>query len=143
MSFPGGSDGKASACNVGDPGSILGSGKSPGEGNGNPLQYSCLENSMDGRSLVGYSPWGPKDLDMTEWLHYKTINYIKNESFKQIHRYREQTSGYQWREWRWERQAGLEDWEVQTTSCNINKLQGYIVHQREYKQYFMITINEL
>ena len=46
-SSPGGSDGKASACNEGDPGSIPGSGKSPGEGNGNPLQYSCLENSMD------------------------------------------------------------------------------------------------
>ena len=45
--FPGGSDGKASACNVGDLGSIPGSGRSPGEGNGNPLQYSCLENSMD------------------------------------------------------------------------------------------------
>ena len=40
--FPGGSDGKASAYNVGDPGSIPGSGRSPGEGNGNPLQYSCL-----------------------------------------------------------------------------------------------------
>ena len=46
--FPGGSDGKASTRNVGDPGSIPGSGRSPGEGNGNPLQYSCLENSMDG-----------------------------------------------------------------------------------------------
>ena len=45
---PGGSDGKASACNVGDPGSISGSGRSPGEGNGNPLQHSCLENPMDG-----------------------------------------------------------------------------------------------
>ena len=42
-----GSDGKASACNAGDPGSISGSGRSPGERNGNPLQYSCLENSMD------------------------------------------------------------------------------------------------
>ena len=48
LGFPGGSDGKASACNVGDPGSIPGSGRSPGEGNGNTLQYSCLENSMDG-----------------------------------------------------------------------------------------------
>ena len=46
--FPGGSDGKASACNVGDQGSIPGSGRSPGEGNGNPLQHSCLENPMDG-----------------------------------------------------------------------------------------------
>ena len=42
-----GSDGKASACRAGDPGSIPGLGRSPGEGNGNPLQYSCLENSMD------------------------------------------------------------------------------------------------
>ena len=46
--FPGGSDGKESACNAGNPGSIPGSGISPGEGNGNPLQYSCPENSMDG-----------------------------------------------------------------------------------------------
>ena len=44
----GGSDGKASARSAGDPGSIPGSGRSPGGGNGNPLQYSCLENSMDG-----------------------------------------------------------------------------------------------
>ena len=58
--FPGGSDGKESACNAGDPGLIPESGKSPGEGNGYPLQY-CLENSMDRRSLAGrqagYSPW--------------------------------------------------------------------------------------
>ena len=46
--FPGGSDGKESAYNAGDQGSIPGSGRSPGEGNGNPLQYSCLENPMDG-----------------------------------------------------------------------------------------------
>ena len=45
--FPGSSDSKASACNAGDPGSIPGSGLSPGEGNGNPLQYSCLEKPMD------------------------------------------------------------------------------------------------
>ena len=50
--FPGGSDGKASAYNAGDPGSILGSGRSPGEGNGNPLQYSCLENPMDGEAWL-------------------------------------------------------------------------------------------
>ena len=47
--FPGGSDSKASACSAGDLGSIPGSGRSPGEGNGNPLQYSCLENPTDGR----------------------------------------------------------------------------------------------
>ena len=45
--FPGGSDGKQSACNAGDLGSVPGSGRSPGEGNGNSLQYSCLENFMD------------------------------------------------------------------------------------------------
>ena len=47
-SFPGGSDGKASACNMGDPDSIPGPGRSPGEVNGNPLQYPCLKKSMDG-----------------------------------------------------------------------------------------------
>ena len=46
--FPGGSDGKAFAYNVGDPGSISGSGRRSGEGNGNPLQYSCLKNPRDG-----------------------------------------------------------------------------------------------
>ena len=45
-----GSDGKASAYNAGDPGSIPGSGRSSGEGNGTPLQYSCLENSIDGEA---------------------------------------------------------------------------------------------
>ena len=50
MGFPGGSDGKASARNGGDLGSSSGSGRSPGEGNGNPLQYFCLESPMDGRA---------------------------------------------------------------------------------------------
>ena len=45
---------------------ILGWGRSPGEGNGNSLQYSCLENPMEQRSLVGYSPWGHKESDVTE-----------------------------------------------------------------------------
>ena len=48
LSFPGGLEGKVSACNAGDLGSIPESGISPGEGNGTPLQYSCLENPMDG-----------------------------------------------------------------------------------------------
>ena len=48
--FPGGSEVKASASNAGDPGSIPGLGRSPGEGNGTPLQYSCLENPMDGEA---------------------------------------------------------------------------------------------
>ena len=47
LGFPGGSDGKEPACNAEDPGSIPGSGRPPGEGHGYPLQYSCLENSID------------------------------------------------------------------------------------------------
>ena len=72
--FPGGSDGKESASNVGDWGSIPGSGGCPGKGNGYPLHYSCLENCMDQRSLVGHiSPWDCKELDTTErlWLYSK------------------------------------------------------------------------
>ena len=69
VSFPDSSDGKESACNAGDPGSILGSGRSPGEGNGYPLQCSCLEKARHGqRSLAGYSPWGRKESDETERL---------------------------------------------------------------------------
>ena len=68
MGFPGGSDGKESACNVGHPCSIPGLGRSPGGGHGNPLQYSCLENPHGQRSLVGYSPWGCRELAMTERL---------------------------------------------------------------------------
>ena len=52
MGFPGGSDGKESTYKVGDLGSILGLGRSPGEGHGNPLQYSCLENPYGQRSLA-------------------------------------------------------------------------------------------
>ena len=74
MIFPGGSDGKASAYNAGDLGSIPESGRSPGEGNGNPLQYSCLENPMDGGTWLGYSPWGHKELDTTEQLHSLTLS---------------------------------------------------------------------
>ena len=61
--FPSGSDGKESACNAGDLGLIPGSGRSPGEGNGNPLQYSCLKKFHGQRSLAGYSPQGLKELD--------------------------------------------------------------------------------
>ena len=50
MGFPGSSAGKESSCNAGEGDSIPGSGRSPGEGNGNPLQYSCLENPTDGRA---------------------------------------------------------------------------------------------
>ena len=64
--FIAGSDGKESACNVGDLGLIPGLGRSPGDGNGNPLQYSYLENSMD----RGSSPWGHKEADTSELLTF-------------------------------------------------------------------------
>ena len=70
MSFPSGSVGKASAYNVGDPGSILGLGRSSGEGNSNPLQYFCLENPVDTRSPVVYNPWGRKESDTAERFHF-------------------------------------------------------------------------
>ena len=61
--FPGGSEVKASACKAGDLGSTPGSGRSSGEGNGSPLQYSCLENPMDRGAWQATSPLGRKELD--------------------------------------------------------------------------------
>ena len=79
MGFPGGLDSKESACTSRDLGSMPGSERSPGEGNGNPLQYSCLENSMNRgvRGLVGYGPWGHKESEMIERLtHIQTRHVI-------------------------------------------------------------------
>ena len=58
LGFPGGSDSKESTCNMGDLGLIPGLRRSPGEGNGYPLRYSCLENPHGQRSMAGYNPWG-------------------------------------------------------------------------------------
>ena len=68
MGFPGGSDRKESACSTGDLGSIPGSGRSPGEGNGNLLQYSCLENPMDIGAWWAAVHGAAKELSMTEQL---------------------------------------------------------------------------
>ena len=65
VDFPGGSDSKVSAYNAGELGSITGSGRSPGEGNGNPLQYSCLENPMDGGAWWAIVRGVTKKSDMT------------------------------------------------------------------------------
>ena len=65
-SHVGGSDGKEFTYNAGGLGSIPGSGRYPGEGNGYPLQYSCLENPKDRGAWLGYSPWGHKEWDTTE-----------------------------------------------------------------------------
>ena len=68
MGFPGDSDSKEPSCNAGDPVSVPGLGRSPGEGNGCPLQYSYLENSMNKGAWGGYGPKASKELDMTERL---------------------------------------------------------------------------
>ena len=80
--FPHRSVSKESACNAGDLGSIPGLRRSPGEGNGNPLQYSCLEKSHGQKSLVGYSPWGHKSqtrlrdqTTTTTWLKQNANRY--------------------------------------------------------------------
>ena len=75
--FPGGSDGKGSACNAGDLGLILWSGRSPGEGNGYSLQYSCLENPMDRGVWRSYSLWGCKELKYDIFERLKEDNKCK------------------------------------------------------------------
>ena len=70
--FPGGSDSKESACNVGDLGSIPGLGRSPGGGHGSPIQYFCQENPHRQRNLAGYSLCGRQESDTTERLRTHT-----------------------------------------------------------------------
>ena len=77
LGFPSGSNGKESACNAGYPGLIPGSGRSPGEGNGNPLQYSCLENLMDrGAWQATVHGDAKKESNMTEQLTLSNTCYL-------------------------------------------------------------------
>ena len=80
--FPGGSEVKASTWNAGDPGSIPGSGRSPGEGNGNPLQYSCLENPMEGGAWLatvhGVEKSRTRLSDFTFTFTFTTMKEIKD-----------------------------------------------------------------
>ena len=77
LNFPGGSDSKASAYNVGDPGSIPGSGRSPGEGNGNPLQYSCLENSTDGGAWLATVHGVAKSrIRLSDFTHFTLEGFV-------------------------------------------------------------------
>ena len=76
IGFPGGSDGKESACNAGDLSLIPDSERSPGEGNGSPLQCSCLENSMDRRAWWATVDWGHKEWDTTERQHFHMFRSV-------------------------------------------------------------------
>ena len=77
MGFPGSSDGKEFACNEGNLGSVPGLGRSPVGGHGNPLHYFCLENPHGQRRQAGYSPWGHKEWDMTEWLRTHILTGVR------------------------------------------------------------------
>ena len=78
-----GSEGKESACNAGDPGSILALGRSPGKGHGNPFQYSCLEKSHGQRNLVGYTqPMGPQK--SRTWLNDRAHTHTASKWWGQI-----------------------------------------------------------
>ena len=79
QAFAGSLGGEESACDAGDLSLIPGSGRSSGGGNGNPLQCSCLEKSHGQRSLAGYSPWGHKELDMTEQLILSLFSLFDNQ----------------------------------------------------------------
>ena len=95
LGFPGGSDGEESTRSAGDPVSIPGLGRSPGEGNGNPLQYSCLENPMD-RGVWQATVHGVTESDTTEWLSLSLqIFYCKHRPvFRLLWR-----RGLRWRGW--------------------------------------------
>ena len=80
QSFPHSSVGKESDCNAGDLGSIPGSGRCPGEGNGNPLQYSCLENPMDSGAWQA-TVYESQESDMTEQLSTPEVEGIFLNSF--------------------------------------------------------------
>ena len=77
LGFPGSSAGKESTCDTRDLGLIPGLGRSPGGGNGNPLQYFCLENPHGQRSLAGYSLWVCKESDTTERLRTVLFTILK------------------------------------------------------------------
>ena len=79
LCIPGGSEVKASACNVGDLGSIPESGRSPGEGNGNPLQYSCLENPMDGGAC-----WAEVHGVAKSWTRLSDLTFIKEAEREEV-----------------------------------------------------------
>jgi len=86
LGFHRGSDGKESACNAGDPGSIPGSGTSPGEGNGYPLQYSCLDNPMDKES------GGLQTMGSQKVRHNQVTNTIGKACFTLLFKF--------WSKWR-------------------------------------------
>ena len=120
MGFPGGLEGRASACNEGDPGSIPGLGRSLGEGNGNPLQYSCLENPMD-RAAWWATVHGVAKSQTRLSSHF--TSYMINEKYKKKKFNLKDTKNQWWLlEVEWEMgKMGEGGQNVQNSSCKINR----------------------
>ena len=131
MGFPGGSEVKASASNAGDPGSIPGSGRSPGEGNGNPLQYSCLENPMDRRAwLARVHRIAKSRTRLSDFTHSME---------KQTNRHREQTYGHGERRGEGE-MYGESNTETYITVCKIDSQQEFALWLRKLKKGLCISL---
>ena len=147
--FPGGSDGKESTCNAGQPSSIPGLGRSPGGGHGNPLQYPCLENPHGQRRLVGYSPWGCRKLAITEWQSTaKSLTWIwansgrwwgtgrpsvlqSMRSQRVAHEW--ETEQQQWNLWQFPWWLSSKESALQCRRCGFNPWVGKILWRRKWQ----------
>ena len=130
MGFPGGSGGKEFSCNAGDLGLVPGLGRSPGEGNGYPLQYSCLENSTD-RGAWRASWWGHKQSDTTEQQTHSYCNIILHErNWKSNKRMKVKIKNWKQFIKKTERQAPKTD---KTSCCRLKKGNSFRLSEAKSK----------
>ena len=133
--FHGGSDGKASACNVGDLGSTAGWGRSHGEGNGNPL-ILLLGNFHGWKNLVGYSLRGRKELDVTELLHSLSQKYFNDlkQPFYFVHTFCESEIRTESSEDNLSLLHGIWRFSWKDSKLQVPKLFCFLIHLREGKK---------